>query len=189
MFHDATHTKPRRAQTMRSLLVALLPALVGCREDYPPSAAEGEVSAGLRLERQIESGGDITFNGWNGRNCNLGAHFRLSFMRGHRVRLDTLGYNFVWASGHYRVEDGSRIVIVFERHDASKRDALGYEANWPMLRIKESRGYFHLYREDGKRAWHLDWPLYPEIMQDLWPLRVTIQGAAVGLGGYPLTRP
>ena len=131
----------------------------------------------MRLERLIEDSREVTFYGWNGMQHNEGAHFRLTFQKEGKVKLDTLGYNFVGAYGSYRLEKGALIQIAFTGIDAPKSDKTGYTTDWPVLRLSELDGRFLIHRADGSAAWHLGWPLYPQIMGDLWPASTAMERA------------
>ncbi len=135
------------------------------------------VSPRLHLERLIEERGEVTFYGWNGMEHNGSAHFHLTFQQERKVKLDTLGYNFVFAHGSFRFEGDSLIGITFDRIDAPPDNMPGYKDDWPLLRLSESDGHLRIHREDGETAWHLDWPLYPEITEDLWPVSASSQNA------------
>ena len=108
---------------------------------------------------------------------NGGAHFRLTFQKERKVKLDTLGYNFVFAHGSFRWEEDSLIDITFDQIDAPEGDRLGYTIDWPSLRLTELEGHLLVHREDGSAAWHIDWPLYPEITEDLWPASAPTKSA------------
>jgi hypothetical protein len=154
----------------RSISICALLITSGCRESELPVTEEVKASPRVRLERLIEESGEVTFYGWNGMQHNGGAHFRLTFQKESKVKLDTLGYNFVFAHGVFRLEEDSLIDIAFDQIDAPPTDRPGYTADWPLLRLTESEGHLLIHREDGKTAWHIDWPLYPEITGDLWPV-------------------
>lgn len=159
----------------RSISICALLIASGCRESELPVTEDVKVSPGVHLERWIEESGEVTFYGWNGMQHNEGAHFCLTFQKENKVKLDTLGYNFVFASGGFRLEEDSLIHIVFDQTDAPLSDRPGYTTDWPLLRLTESEGHLRIHREDGKTAWHLDWPLYPEITGDLWPVSASIR--------------
>lgn len=131
---------------------------------------EVKVSPAHRLEELIDESYEVIFYGWNGMHHNGGAHFRLTFQNERKVKLDTLGYNFVFAHGSYRFEGDSLIDITFDQVDGPSTDRPGYTEDWPLLRLTESEGRLLIHREDGKTAWHINWPLYPEIIGDLWPV-------------------
>ncbi|MGB3117604.1 MAG: hypothetical protein WBE58_02200 [Verrucomicrobiales bacterium] len=161
----------------RSILICALLINSGCGESAPPVIDEVKVSPTVRLEGLIEESGEVTFYGWNGMEHNGGAHFRLTFQKDRRVKLDTLGYNFVFAHGSYRFEGDSLIDITFEQIDAPESDKVGYTTDWPSLRLTESEGRLLIHREDGGAAWHIDWPLYPEITGNLWPVSTSTRNA------------
>ena len=167
----------------RSISVCALLITSGCREsDLPVTkevlvAKEVKASPKVRLERLIEESGEVTFFGWSGRKHNEGAHFRLTFQKESKVKLDTLGYNFVFAYGSFRLKDDSLIDIAFDQIDAPSADKPGYAADWPLLRLTESGGHLMIHREDGKTAWHMDWPLYPQVTGDLWPISASAKSA------------
>lgn len=143
-----------------------------------PVIDEVKVSPTVRLEGLIAESGEVTFYGWNGMEHNTGgAHFRLTFQKERKVKLDTLGYNFVFAHGSYRFEEDSLIDITFDQIDAPESDKVGYTTEWPSLRLTESEGRFLIHRVDGVTGWHLDWPLYPDITGDLWPVSSTTRNA------------
>ena len=138
---------------------------------------EVKVAPRVPLERLIEENGELVFYGWNGVEHNGGAHFRLIFQKEGKVKLDALGYNFVFAHGSFRLGEDSLIDINFVRIDAPELDRLGYTTEWPSLRLTELEGRLLIHREDGGTAWHIDWPLYPEIVGDLWPVSASTQTA------------
>jgi len=159
----------------RSILICALLINSGCRESAPPVIDEATVVPSVRLEELIEENGEVTFYGWNGMEYNGGAHFRLTFQKERKVKLDTLGYNFVFAHGSFRFEGDSLVDITFDRVDAPPDNVAGYKDDWPLLRLSDLDGHLRIHREDGETAWHLDWPLYSEITEDLWPVSASTQ--------------
>ncbi len=159
----------------RLILICALLIISGCRESDAPVSDDAELSPEICIERLIEERGEITFYGWNGMEHNCGAHFRLTFMKERKVKLDTLGYNFVFAHGSFDVEGDSLINITFDNINAPELDKLEYTTNWPSLRLTKYESRLLIHREDGATAWHIDWPLYPEITGDLWPISASIR--------------
>ncbi|WP_435894698.1 hypothetical protein [Oceaniferula spumae] len=143
----------------------------------------------MSLERMIKENGEVTFHGWNGMERNHTAHFRLTFQKEGKVNLDTMGYNFVFAHGSFRLKDDSLLDITFDQIDAPEIDKRGYTTDWPTLRLTESEGRLQIHREDGSTAWHLDWPLYPMITRDLWPVSTLTNNAEQGRAHQSTTRP
>lgn len=171
---------PRSAQKMVRLLTLIFVGLIatGCGESEPPVVEKVRVSPKDRFEDVIKESGEIAFFGWDGMEYNGGAHFRLTFQQEGKVNLDTLGYNFVFAYGTFRFEGDSLIAIKFDRIKEAPPDNIrGYKEDWPLLRLSELDGHLRIHREDGETAWHLDWPLYPEITGNLWPISASTQNA------------
>ena len=83
----------------RAISICALLITSGCRESELFVTEEVNESPRARLERLIEESSEVTFYGWNGMEHNGGAHFHLTFQKESKVKLDTLGYNFVFAHG------------------------------------------------------------------------------------------
>ena len=145
--------------------------LIGCSEPKAPKKDEAKITPVSVLEESIQKHGEIIFYGWSGRRSMEGAHFRLIFRKKQVVKIDILGYNFAAATGYYTTTDDGLIEIKFDRFDAPKDNITGYTIEWPLLRLRQEHEELLVYRDDGKTDWHIDWPLYPEVVNNVWPAR------------------
>ena len=159
----------------------------GCRD---AAVLEGEENTSPRthLERLIRKSGEVRFYAWNGTQHNQSAYFHMSFLKDNNVELEIFGYNVDFVSGSYSFVDDATIKITFNRYDAPPDTELGYTNDWPLLRLREEGGDLLISRDDGKPAWHINWPLYPEIVDDVWPARTLTENTEQDGTGQPATR-
>lgn len=152
------------------IFTASVLAFHGCRS-APPEKEEKNDSVKYYFEKYVEQEGSVVFNGWNGEGVKDGNHFRLRFLNNKSVTLDMLGVNFVNISGEYNFTSDELIEIRFMKSDLPKSSERGYTIDWPLLRLEKQSDYFLIYRDDGKTAWHLDWPLPNSVAENVWPAR------------------
>jgi len=139
----------------------------GCRGAAVPEAEGNNTSPRTHLERLIKKSGEVRFHGWNGTEHNESVYFHMSFLKDSNVKLEVFGYNVDFVSGSYSFVDDATIKVTFTNQD--------YIDDWPLLRLTEEGGDLLISRDDGKTGWHINWPLSPEAIQDIWPARTLIE--------------
>ena len=156
---------------MRATFFVFILVISGCRKHKALRTQDVKIKAEVQLARALEKHEKLVFYGWNGERNNGGCHFRINFLKGGKVAIDILGYNFDMLSGTYCFNDDGSMKISFNRFDVPESSKLEYTTNWPLLKLSQDRGDLLLQRADGETAWHIDWPLHPSVVQNVWPAR------------------